>query len=77
MALVNGKIYTMDGSKRVVSQALIQNGRFTAVGNNAARRGNVKVVDPKGHTGVQKAKCIRGAALLCRPRHHRRREDRQ
>ncbi len=52
MALVNGKIYTMDGSKRIVSQALIQNGRFTAVGNNAARRGNVKVVDLKGHTVV-------------------------
>ena len=52
MALVNGKIHTMDGSKRVVSQALIQNGRFTAVGDNAARRGNVKVVDLKGHTVV-------------------------
>src|SRR6266536_5056337 len=51
IALVNGKIYTMDASKRVVSQALIQNGRFTAVGNNA-RRGNVKVVDLKGHTVV-------------------------
>jgi predicted amidohydrolase YtcJ len=52
MALVNGKIYTMDGSRRVVSQALIQNGRFTAVGNNAARRGTVKVIDLKGHTVV-------------------------
>ena len=38
LALVNGKIHTMDGSKRVVSQALIQNGRFAAVGNNVARR---------------------------------------
>src|SRR6186713_221074 len=36
LALVNGKIHTMDGSKRVVSRALIQNGRFTAVGNNLA-----------------------------------------
>ena len=51
MALVNGKIYTMDGSKRVVSQALIQNGRFTAVGNNVAAPRGVKVVDLKGHRG--------------------------
>jgi predicted amidohydrolase YtcJ len=51
LALVNGKIYTMDGSKRVVSQALIQNGRFTAVGNKVAARG-VKVVDLKGHIAV-------------------------
>ena len=52
MALVNGKIHTMDRSRRVVSQALIQNGRFTAVGNNVSRRGNVKVIDLKGHTVV-------------------------
>ncbi len=52
MALVNGKIHTMDRAKRVVSQALIQNGRFTAVGNNVPRRGSVKVIDLKGHTVV-------------------------
>jgi predicted amidohydrolase YtcJ len=52
LALVNGKIHTMDASKRVVSQALIQNGRFTAVGNNAAAPRGVKVVDLKGHTVV-------------------------
>src|SRR5215216_3168755 len=53
IALVNGKIHTMDGSKRVVSQALIRNGRFTAVGNNAASaRGGLKVIDLKGHTVV-------------------------
>src|SRR5205085_2860643 len=51
MALINGKIYTMDGTKRVVSQVLIQNGRFTAVGNNVTR-GNVKVVDLKGRTVI-------------------------
>src|SRR5580704_17921051 len=45
LALVNGKIYTMDGSKRVVSRALIQNGRFTAVGNSASTPRGVKVVD--------------------------------
>jgi len=52
LALVNGKIHTMDGSKRVVSQALIQNGRFTAVGNNVASPRGVKVVDLKGHTAI-------------------------
>lgn len=53
LALINGKIHTMDGSKRVVSQALIQNGRFVAVGNNAAaRRGSIKAIDLKGHTVV-------------------------
>src|SRR5215216_3846736 len=53
IALVNGKIHTMDGSKRVVSQALIRNGRFAAVGNNAASaRGGFKVIDLKGHTVV-------------------------
>ena len=53
IALVNGKIHTMDGSKRVVSQALIRNGRFAAVGNNAASpRGGIKVIDLKGHTAV-------------------------
>jgi predicted amidohydrolase YtcJ len=52
LALVNGKIYTMDRSKRVVSQALIQNGRFTAVSNNVAAPRGIKVVDLKGHTVV-------------------------
>jgi hypothetical protein len=40
LLLVNGKIHTMDAGNRVVPQALIQNGRFTAVGNNiSAPRG--------------------------------------
>lgn len=51
--LVNGKIHTMDGPKRIVSQALIQNGRFTAVSNSVARpRGSVRVIDLKGRTAV-------------------------
>ena len=33
LVIVNGKIHTMDPANRVVTQALIQNGRFTAVGN--------------------------------------------
>jgi predicted amidohydrolase YtcJ len=33
IALLNGKIHTMDGSNRVVSEVLIENGRFVQVGN--------------------------------------------
>src|SRR6185295_129985 len=51
MVLVNGKIYTMDASKRVVSQVLIRNGRFAAVGNNVAAQG-VKRIDLKGRTVI-------------------------
>jgi len=51
LALVNGKIHTMDPNNRIVSEILIQNGRFTAVGNNLAMpRGNLRRVDLKGRT---------------------------
>ena len=53
MVLVNGKIYTMDASKRVVSQVVIRNGRFAAAGNNVAgQAGNLKRIDLKGKTVV-------------------------
>ena len=48
----------MDGSKRVVSQVLIRNGRFAAVGNNVAAPRGVKVDRPQGPHR--------------HPRHHRR-----
>jgi predicted amidohydrolase YtcJ len=49
LLLVNGKIHTMDPGNRVVSQALIQNGRFTNVANNIPTpRGNIRRVDLKG-----------------------------
>ena len=38
LALINGRIHTMDANNRVVSQALIRNGRFAAVGNNVSTR---------------------------------------
>lgn len=51
LMLVNGKIHTMDANNRVVSQVLIQNGRFAAVGINlAAPRGNIRRVDLRGRT---------------------------
>ena len=53
IVIVNGKIHTMDANNRVVSQALIQSGRFTAVGNNlSVPRGNVRRIDLKGRTVI-------------------------
>src|SRR5688572_18053473 len=37
LGLINGRIHTMDAAGRVVSQLLIRNGRFEAVGNNVVR----------------------------------------
>jgi len=62
VALVNGRIHTFDGSSRIVSEALIENGRFTLVGNpkDKAERDkkdkitdrSVEVIDLKGRTVV-------------------------
>ena len=53
LVLVNGRIHTMDQNNRVVSQALIRNGRFAAVGNSVAVRGrNLRRVDLKGKTVI-------------------------
>ena len=53
LGLINGQIHTMDRANRVVSQLLIQNGRFAAVGNNVVRRGGgLTIVDLKGRTVI-------------------------
>src|SRR5256886_2591374 len=53
LALINGRIHTMDANNRVVSQALIRNGRFAAVGNNVStREGNVRTVNLMGKTVI-------------------------
>ena len=53
LALINGRIHTMDANNRVVSQALIRNGRFAAVGNNVSTRGgNVRTVNLMGKTVI-------------------------
>jgi len=51
LLLVNGKIHTMDASTRVVSQVLIENGRFAAVGDNVAARG-ARRIDLRGRTVI-------------------------
>jgi predicted amidohydrolase YtcJ len=51
--LTNGRIHTMDANNTVVSQVLIRNGRFAAVGNNlVAQAGNVRNVDLRGRTMI-------------------------
>ena len=51
IALVNGRIHTMDRARRVVSQVLIRNGRFAAVGDRVPRR-DARVIDLKGRTVI-------------------------
>jgi predicted amidohydrolase YtcJ len=53
LAFVNGKIHTMDGSNRIVSQLSISNGRFDNVGNGiGGGGGNKKVINLKGKTVI-------------------------
>jgi predicted amidohydrolase YtcJ len=51
LLLVNGRIHTMDGGSRVVSQVLIENGRFAAVGNSVPARG-ARRIDLRGRTAI-------------------------
>jgi predicted amidohydrolase YtcJ len=51
LALVNGRFHTMDATNRIVSQVLIRNGRFAAVGDNLAVQGpGIRVVNLMGRT---------------------------
>jgi predicted amidohydrolase YtcJ len=53
LGIVNGRIHTMDPANRVVSQVLIRNGRFAAVGNDVVKRGGgLRVVDLRGRTVI-------------------------
>lgn len=52
VALVNGRIHTMDPDARVVSGVLIRNGRFAAVGDNIALPPDARVVDLSGETVI-------------------------
>lgn len=51
LLFVNGRIHTMDAAATVVSQVLIQNGRFAAVGNRVSARGTRRI-DLKGRTVI-------------------------
>ena len=53
LIIVNARIHTMDPGNRVVSQALIQNGRFTAVGDKLSLPpGKVRRIDLRGKTVI-------------------------
>ncbi len=53
LLIVNARIHTMDPGNRVVSQALIQNGRFTAVGDKVSvPPGKIRRVDLRGKTVI-------------------------
>jgi predicted amidohydrolase YtcJ len=53
LALVNGRIHTLDDAGTVASVATIRNGRFRTVGGGAPKAGpNVRVIDLGGRTVV-------------------------
>src|SRR5262245_5857412 len=62
VALINGKIHTFDDANRIVSEVLIEDGRFTLVGNpkDSAKKDkkdkitdrSVDVIDLKGKTVI-------------------------
>jgi len=52
LALVNGRIHTMDATNRIVSQVVIRNGRFAEVGNATAAPANVRTVNLQGKTMI-------------------------
>src|SRR5215470_7973270 len=53
LALVNGKIHTMDGKNTIVQSISMRNGRFVSVGGAAPRRGpGIRIIDLKGRTVV-------------------------
>lgn len=51
LALINGRIHTMDRDSRIVSQVLVRSGRFVAVGDEVDRAG-ARVVDLMGRTVI-------------------------
>jgi predicted amidohydrolase YtcJ len=53
LVFINGRIHTMDSNNRIVSQAVIRNGRFAAVGDNIAGQApNVRRVNLMGKTVI-------------------------
>ena len=52
VALVNGRIHTMDARNTVAQAVAIRNGRFIAVGDGVARSPGVRVIDLGGRTVV-------------------------
>ncbi len=52
VALVNGRVHTMDPRGTVADSVVIRNGRFAAVGGTVARAPDMRVIDLRGRTVV-------------------------
>jgi predicted amidohydrolase YtcJ len=52
LVLTNARIYTMDGSNRVVDEVLVKNGRFVEVGKKVDQSGKAPVFDARGRTVI-------------------------
>jgi hypothetical protein len=52
LALVNGRIHTMDARNTVARAALVRNGRFVAVGDSVPTAAGTRVIDLQGRTVV-------------------------
>jgi predicted amidohydrolase YtcJ len=52
LALVNGRIHTMDGKNTVARAVVIRNGRFVSVGDSAPSGAGLRVIDLGGRTVV-------------------------
>src|SRR6516162_830710 len=53
LALINGRIHTLDAKNTIASAVVIRNGRFVTVGNaNPPRQAGTRVIDLKGRTVV-------------------------
>ena len=73
LALVNGRIHTMDRRDRVVSSVLVEDDRFVAVGRGVPAHGpGIRVVNLRGRTvvpGIVESH-IHSVSLANRPGHH-------
>ncbi|HWM04582.1 MAG TPA: amidohydrolase family protein, partial [Actinophytocola sp.] len=73
LALVNGRIHTLDDRSRVVSSVLIQGGRFAAVGHGVPSHGpGLRVINLRGRTvvpGIVESH-IHSVSLANRPGYH-------
>ena len=71
LALINGRIHTMDAANTIASTVIIRNGRFAAVGNAAPPAG-VQMIDLRGRTVVPGLieSHIHSVSLANRPGYH-------
>jgi len=73
LALVNGRIHTMDAANTVVNTVSIRNGRFVAVGGRSPVAGsNTRIIDLRGRTVVPGLveSHIHSVSLANRPGYH-------